>query len=257
MTRAKSELLMSWRQTVQVFSSEGCRNVDRPRSRFLDVLVPKKPQDSSTQSSATPKQRIYNQKYNSLKDKASQIKSWSASSNVRQVGTLSETKFAGTASVYGSNSNKSMDMKVKTLSTSTATLRRPLAPSNVRQVGTLAETKFAGTASVNGTGSDSNKSIDMKVKALSTSTATPRRPLAPIEARSTIPPTTMKVARSVQSQNTTDQSIQSSASSLTNGVNASNMKSNEVERNPQSMDSSWFFPIGSKVRHKSASPSSR
>lgn len=199
MTRAKSELLMTWRQTVQVFSSEGCRNVERPRSRFLDVLVSKKTEASPTQSSVTPIKQRYSQKYTSLKEKASQIKTWSASSNVRQFGSLSETKFAGTASVYGSNSNKSNDIKVKTLSTSTVT---------------------------------------------------PRRPFAPMQTRSSIPPAATKVAPSIQSQNTVDRSIPINAPTPLHNGGVSSKKSNEVQRNPQRIDSSWFFPIGSKVRHK-------
>lgn len=41
MTRAKTELLMTWRKEVPIFTKEGVRTVKKARSRFLDVLVKK------------------------------------------------------------------------------------------------------------------------------------------------------------------------------------------------------------------------
>jgi ATP-dependent exoDNAse (exonuclease V) beta subunit len=39
MTRAKTELFLTWRQLVNVFTTQGIRQENRGRSRFLDVLV--------------------------------------------------------------------------------------------------------------------------------------------------------------------------------------------------------------------------
>jgi UvrD-like helicase C-terminal domain len=199
MTRAKSELLMTWRQTVPMFSPEGFKTVERPRSRFLDVLVAKKPEASSnsTVENETPKQKHWREKYRSAQDKASQIKNWSSSSKMRNFGTLPAAKFTGTASVYASNTNKMIDMKVEILSTTTTSLKRPSAP---------------------------------------------------IEARSTLTSKDQKFSPSVQSQRTTDGSIRAAAS--TNNGDLSPNKSKAQTSPQQSIDSSWFFPIGSKVRHK-------
>ena len=46
MTRAKSELLLTWRREVSIFTPEGIRTVERGRSRFLDVLAGKKGKNS-------------------------------------------------------------------------------------------------------------------------------------------------------------------------------------------------------------------
>jgi hypothetical protein len=46
MTRAKTELLMTWRKEVPIFTKEGIRTVKKTRSRFLDVLVKKTGTDS-------------------------------------------------------------------------------------------------------------------------------------------------------------------------------------------------------------------
>ena len=219
MTRAKSELLMTWRQTVPMFSSGGFKTVDRPRSRFLDVLVAKKPQPSSalsteisvtpqpkkwsekyktTQNSMTPKQKNWSEKYRAMKDKADQIKAWSPSS---KFGTLPAAKFSGTASVYASNTN-------------------------------------------------TGKFIDIKAEKLSTKSVSPQRPSAPIKARSTFNSVDQNVARSVQSRLAND-SISLQASSSAYSSDGSPSKPNAAQRNQQqSIDSSWFFPIGSKVRHK-------
>lgn len=42
MTRAKTELVMTWRREVPVFTSNGISHVEKSRSRFLNVLVPSK-----------------------------------------------------------------------------------------------------------------------------------------------------------------------------------------------------------------------
>jgi DNA helicase II / ATP-dependent DNA helicase PcrA len=42
MTRAKTELMMTWRKEVKMFTANGVRTVERKRSRFLDILVGKK-----------------------------------------------------------------------------------------------------------------------------------------------------------------------------------------------------------------------
>jgi hypothetical protein len=166
MTRAKSELIMTWRQSVIIFTSDGLKTIERPRSRFLDVLVSKK-------TTTSPKEAITRSKETTVIEKARQIKSWSSSAATRKVGTMSATpreKFSGTTNVYANT--------VK-------------GPSPVK-----------------------------KVEKYSVNNQAPNRPLAPTETRSysRILPRSRPVPIS--------------------------------QPTPKSMDSSWFFPIGSKVRHK-------
>ncbi len=46
MTRAKTELFMTWRKEVPIFTKEGIRTVKKTRSRFLEVLVKKAGKES-------------------------------------------------------------------------------------------------------------------------------------------------------------------------------------------------------------------
>lgn len=48
MTRAKNNLIMTWRREVSFFQGDSFRTGDRERSRFLDVLVAKKPKAGGT-----------------------------------------------------------------------------------------------------------------------------------------------------------------------------------------------------------------
>jgi UvrD-like helicase C-terminal domain len=172
MTRAKSELIMTWRQSVIIFTSDGLKTIERPRSRFLDVLVSKK-------ITTSPKEPVTRSKKTAAIEKARQIKSWSSSAATRNVGTMSATpreKFSGTTSVYANT--------VK-------------GPSPVK-----------------------------KVEKHSVNNQAPNRPLAPTAARS-------------YSSNDLDRAILPRSRPVPIS-----------QPTPKSMDSSWFFPIGSKVRHK-------
>jgi DNA helicase-2/ATP-dependent DNA helicase PcrA len=48
MTRAKTELFLTWRKEVPIFTGEGIRQIARSRSHFLDVLVSKKPKENGS-----------------------------------------------------------------------------------------------------------------------------------------------------------------------------------------------------------------
>lgn len=52
MTRAKTELIMTWRREVPVFTKEGIRSFPRNRSRFLDVLT--QPQGKNSKKEGQP-----------------------------------------------------------------------------------------------------------------------------------------------------------------------------------------------------------
>jgi hypothetical protein len=51
MTRAKTELQLTWRREVAMFTSEGIRTDKRKRSRFLDILIGDKKDKQSSSSS--------------------------------------------------------------------------------------------------------------------------------------------------------------------------------------------------------------
>jgi DNA helicase-2/ATP-dependent DNA helicase PcrA len=50
MTRAKTELIMSWRKEVNVFTAKGIRTEERKLSRFLEILLKKKNDQTATDS---------------------------------------------------------------------------------------------------------------------------------------------------------------------------------------------------------------
>ena len=108
MTRAKSELVMSWRKEAAIFTGEGMAMVKKQRSRFLDAIAPKSSKKSNTSKqtfsvpSTTKSHRYY----------SSQSPSWGADPNRSYATTRSglDTKrrtlstpverFKGTGSVY-------------------------------------------------------------------------------------------------------------------------------------------------------------
>jgi hypothetical protein len=217
MTRAKSELLMTHRKNVWVFTFEGLKSIERDRSRFLDVLQKNKNDTSSIELdfsiSDHSTKSITTWGHKSKKgttNKANEIKSWSSNAKIRQFGTSwtpPTSKFTGTASVYKSIPNKSL--------------------------------------------------IGIKSEKVNKHGTSPRRPLAPIMARSSVSTTGNKVKSTSQPENV-DPSIsyetmetRSLLSARKNGVaSPSPTQAHIPHPTPPLVDSSWFFPIGSKVRHK-------
>jgi ATP-dependent exoDNAse (exonuclease V) beta subunit len=53
MTRAKTELFMTWRQETRQFTKDGIRTINRKRSRFLDILVGKSGKDAKSNASSS------------------------------------------------------------------------------------------------------------------------------------------------------------------------------------------------------------
>lgn len=108
MTRAKSELVMSWRKEAAIFTGEGMAMVKKQRSRFLDAIAPKssKKSDTSKQTFTVPPTTKSHRYY------SSQTPSWGANPNRSYATTRSgsDTKrrtlsthverFKGTGSVY-------------------------------------------------------------------------------------------------------------------------------------------------------------
>jgi hypothetical protein len=178
MTRAKTELVMSWREEVPVFTKEGMRYVTRRRSRFLDVLVSKTERDSTEHkrsfTSASSRQNDARQAYgNALRPKSSPL---SAIPN----------KLTGTASVYAKKSPLSLE----------------------RLTPTSSSTKTPVFQTSTSTSRSSQRT-----------TSTPHRP---VQAKKAMAPLQPKKALLPKARESSQQG---------------------------SVDSTWFFPVGSKVRH--------
>jgi ATP-dependent exoDNAse (exonuclease V) beta subunit len=178
MTRAKTELVMSWREEVPVFTKDGMRYVTRKRSRFLDVLVSKTERDSAEQkrsfSSTSSRQNDARPAYgNALRPKSSPL---SAIPN----------KLTGTASVYAKKSPLSLER---------------LAPTSIAAKTPASQMSTSTNRSPTRTTSNPQRPVQAK------------KPMAPLQPKKAQPP---QVRESSQ---------------------------------PGSVDSTWFFPVGSKVRH--------
>jgi DNA helicase-2/ATP-dependent DNA helicase PcrA len=100
MTRAKSELILTWRKEVSVFTSNGMRSTRRGMSRFLEILVGKK--NNKGEASASEK----------FEPSPTSNPNFSVTSSAkRQYYSAAEFKRKGAASVYAQRykSGKSRD----------------------------------------------------------------------------------------------------------------------------------------------------
>lgn len=175
---------------MTIFSSGGLKSVDRPRSRFLDVLVSKKSSSPDTmkskisgasaakgnqfKTSSYDKNSLFEDK--SFSKKANQIKLWSSESGRNSVMSAKPvTSFIGTSNVYA----------------------RP---------GKIISTD--------------------KPKDNTFQTAAPRKP---------------KASNATRTYSTND--VRAAINKPSNLSDTTNLSANTI-------DSTWFFPVGSKVRHK-------
>lgn len=105
MTRAKTELVMSWREEVPVFTSVGIRTVKRKRSRFLDVLV-SKPRSNGTQKGSPINGPLSRMTEKAITSSARDFSSGSHRGSVRMAPpsvnkkAQQPQKLTGTGSVY-------------------------------------------------------------------------------------------------------------------------------------------------------------
>lgn len=198
MTRAKTELVMSWRQEVPVFTADGSRTVTKKRSRFLDVLLSKE-QGSSygkiDKSAKSPEQ-------------AQLARSRSSNALSRDSGnsqTISGTKY-GTVPFEG----------------------RRVSPSPPPPMQAQNTKKLTGTASVYA------RTLQSPFVAMAKAPLTPKIP----------PNTTSRPSKASESSYLPSQHVTSALSQRKEALSSQNV----IE--PQSIDSTWFFPVGSKVSHQ-------
>ena len=243
MTRAKTELLLTWRKEVPVFTPNGIRYVDKDRSRFLDVLVSGKSEKSSNSKAPTNKSRnkgtksVYKsaaassgwtqpRSQNGAKSRQSYSSQTTRSPSPAPVRKPATRKLSGTAAILGKQRKASpFDRQ----SPSAKSASRPASPSSnprarmpsIRAVPQQAGKPYSNSvhnrAPSPGQRNPSSRPARFKV----TAAIPPSR--APPTRRSAPPPTKQK---------------------------SLGRKPPQAPEPAPKMDSTWFFPVGSQVIHK-------
>jgi ATP-dependent exoDNAse (exonuclease V) beta subunit len=189
MTRAKTELFMTWRREVNIFTPDGVRTVDKDRSRFLDVLVSSKGKKASPTRASGPV-------------------------------TLSPPSFRDTTNSYSSQTSRRKPETTtgqdRYRSPASQSRRPPERTANVSPKRPSASARLEGTASVY-----AKKSPSPLNQATSSESGRPSRP------------TRQSPAISRPSEQRAPPS----------------KRPTKPQPARQTMDSTWFFPIGSEVMH--------
>ena len=185
MTRAKSELVMSWRKEVPIFTADGIRTMLKKRSRFLDVLTSKKGETANAggmpSHGSSKSQTKIGQVNKRFRPAGAPPLARSLHNGIPDL-TLKASKLVGTSGVYETR-------RPSTLFDTSIEITRHAQPKK----------KVSQRSSSNGIVSQSRES--RKPTSLNQTVARPRAPLA-------------RPAR------------------------------------PKTMDSTWFFPVGSRVQHR-------
>jgi hypothetical protein len=219
MTRARSQLFMTWRREVNIFTPDGIRTVDKDRSRFLDVLVSSKgkktngagSKSTSGSRSGSPRTRggeptfRDTSKYRSPASR-SQRPTYETSSNLSP--KRPSAQFEGTASVYAKKRPSSLDQAIssETGLPKRSTRRLPTATRPGEQ---RAPPSQRPTTPPLARQPSEQRAPPSKRPTTPPPARQPFEQRAPPSKRSTTPPPARKT-----------------------------------------MDSTWFFPVGSEVAHK-------
>lgn len=290
MTRAKTELILTWRRETRQFTAEGVRTVKRERSRFLDILVgEKREKDELSKESSdgltvptTRKKAVNDEDILRLRKMAAQGQKQRTSqsgqnfsSRTRSYSTRAPqapvtmsrpaTKLEGTARVYGNRSYPARTPQ------SPVTLPRPV-------------TKLEGTASVYGnrksspTDSVSRKSgsgapdevrskpIHRKLDDRAVNSDTVQRPSSSEGPRRDFSKQLRQGTPTRQRAENDDRGVHTSSGQTSSSAEGSDAKRASLKQQRQEEptrqhtvsksskprpDSTWFYPIGSSVAHKS------
>lgn len=193
MTRAKTELFMTWRREVNIFTPDGVRTVDKDRSRFLDVLVSSKGKKTAG--------------------------SGSKSASGGPV-TLSPPSFQGSSNAYSSQTSRRKPEKNtghdRYRSPASQNRRSPERATNVFPKPPSASARLEGTASVYAKKSPSPLDQATSLEARRPSGSTRQSPTVSRPSEQRAPPS---------------------------------KRPTKPQPARQTMDSTWFFPIGSEVMH--------
>lgn len=194
MTRAKSELVMSWRKEVPIFTSTGMARKQAQRSRFLDTLTKKASMSKGKNS------RILNGEGSTRQQ--------SLRGDKRATG-LSKRQFSGTTRVVSSQKRPFSDRVILSPSRTKVPNRNGTQPSQTVGKPFVAPTRRAGASQT--------------VKKTAVSASRERWPLAGNRRKVTLS-SSQRLAPLAGAKTSADE--------------------NEL------MDSTWFFPVGSTVQHK-------
>eukprot|EP00977_Amphora_coffeiformis_P010567 scaffold2486_cov160-Amphora_coffeaeformis.AAC.2 len=222
MTRAKTELFLTWRKEVPIFTALGIRTVEKKRSRFLDVLVSKKGKAGSIGSSESGKK--------TGKNSPTKKKNNFSSSN-------------GTNAVFAKRSSPHRPDKENS-----SIGRRTMSTFSERGPGTSSSSRNRPDQSPSWL--DQGRSRTASLSSSNQQQKSGRRVVQPNRS-------------GTQSVYTRQQSIVANSpaerfvprlsgnpSLRSPGKSQAAQKKDRTPPMPaQKMDSTWFFPVGSKVKH--------
>lgn len=217
MTRAKTELFLTWRKEVPIFTAQGIRTVDKKRSRFLEVLVGKKgkpqaPEEAKASLSTTTKK--------------------------------SAPSREGTNAVLGKRSISPRSNGSQSVPRRTASTATPAHRQNPR-------TNYARSEYPNGQAKSWNHQ-ERNVGRSSTTRpepfATRRRPV-PSDRQSRTTGTNSLYKRQQPPTDFSSQETSWRPSPKPEEHIRPSAPKKQAPKN-ENMDSTWFFPVGSKVKHE-------
>ena len=230
MTRAKSELIMTYRQTVGTYVNGKYQYVERPRSRFLDILIGESPK---TTGSRGPKKAI------------------SRTSNVGTRGAYSHSPLKASTP---SRDRKIPRRQVSSSSRSSYDQKRLGTTARLDQIPTIKPRPPGG---IRGGARASNASKRTVVREKSTLAA-------PSKQKPTKPGSQKKLrsaalaSRGGTRQQSTLASLPTSSSTAPvrkhsakqGNTPPSAKKIKDDPKKQKSLDSTWLFPVGSEVSHQ-------
>uniref|UniRef100_A0A7S2YGB8 DNA 3'-5' helicase n=1 Tax=Entomoneis paludosa TaxID=265537 RepID=A0A7S2YGB8_9STRA len=228
MTRAKTELIMTWRKAVRIFTPTGVRTTKRHRSQFIDVLVASKPKKGSAQmeSGGTKK-----------------------SSNQRRSGTTN-IYGQGTNNIYGQAPPKPSKAVVTERAGTTNIYGNRQGTNSYGQSSKSSPSRSRFTTSRNSQSPATPNRSNPLDRENGYASHTSRRSLSSF-ARQAQQPTPNKSRRATAQRGGSASAVPS--------ARARQPSKSSPNRSPKpkasalggggSVDSSWFFPIGSEVIH--------
>jgi hypothetical protein len=230
MTRAKTELVMTWRREVSAFTNSGIRTFVRSRSRFLDVLTDQKGRENRTNNSV---QAADTNLINSASKSSYQFQARKTYSTVVPKGSnIPHPK-------ESRSRNTPLDKRVN-INESYSSLPSAF-DKRLSKASTTSLTKMSSTLSNQHRKNGIDKARQSKAGSV-------------LQASKERIDTLRKahiLKQEVHRRNISRRDENVPAKSMTTSLNAgvSKAKKASSEANPKA-DSTWFFPVGSRVTHK-------
>jgi ATP-dependent exoDNAse (exonuclease V) beta subunit len=214
MTRAKTELILTWRKEVPIFTNAGIKRVEKKRSRFLNVLVskndkgarnskrtspPKKAKKKTAQPSMVGTNSIFSRKNDEkqFNDRGSSM------NNMRRSVSSSARHSRPETARHSTLPSKSSYAAPKRSTSRHREEREPPGRQETRRNGTRSVFSQRNPGTTKGTASSPGRTTN----------------LPPLQS-SRQPPS----------------------------LHQTTATSSAIPKQPE-MDSTWFFPVGSKVKH--------